>query len=61
MVTTLQMVKVDGNPAPSVVQVDCDNIYPNASGVINVSAEHVHDLMRAGWGIQVTSGTTHVP
>lgn len=48
--------------APSVLQLpDATSVQPNADGTYTVGTKHMAALLAAGWSIQVSSGTTHVP
>lgn len=46
---------------PSVLQVDAEQVLPNADGTFTVKSKHMLPLLAAGWQIVVASGTTHVP
>jgi hypothetical protein len=60
--TTVPMKVAAGMTVPTMVHLpDATTIFPDATGQILVPALFVSALLNAGWQIQVSSGTTHIP
>jgi hypothetical protein len=60
--TLIPMKMAAGLGTPTMVNMpDATTLVPDATGLINVQAQHVIALMGAGWQIQITGGSTHVP
>jgi hypothetical protein len=55
------MKKLDGTSDSVVFLADGTAIKPDATGTIQVPASHYLSLVSAGYAMQVTGGTTHIP
>ena len=57
----IPMKKMDGTSDSVVFLADGTAIKPDATGTIQVPASHYLSLVSAGYAMQVTGGTTHIP
>jgi hypothetical protein len=59
---TIPMKMESGLGTPTMVNLpDATTLIPDATGQINCPASYLISMLAAGWQIQVSSGTTHIP
>jgi hypothetical protein len=59
---TIPMKMAAGLGTPTMINLpDATTLRPDAAGQVNIPASFLLSMLAAGWQIQVTGGTTHIP